>query len=816
MAAVVEDLCEAARRLRRSPRFTLAAISLLAVGIGANVAVFTVVHTLLLQPLPYAHPDRLVRRWESHPERGAFRSAVSRGNFYDWRERATSFEYIEAFGGPVEHVVTFGSNDPEIVRQASGTEHFLEMLGVTPLLGGDEKGIRLSYAFWQRRFGADPRIVGTSYTFEGLSQPWTVSGVMPEGFDFPAGTDAWSRASFGKHRAAGNVNVLARLKPGVSLAQVRAEMDVLAAALAAEHPAENAGWRVDIAPLHETIVGDVRATLWLLYGAVSLVLLIAISNVTGLVLARLTALERDAAVRLALGASVPRLLRQQFIESAFLAGAAGLVSVGIAATTIHLILALAPPTIPRLQELAVTPRLVGVAAAVALAVALLLWLLSAVGNRLSMTALTAGGRQTGSRRSAAARSALLVGQVAFCVALLVVSVLVVRSFVALQRARNGFEPGGVLTVQIRHPIIKAGEVVKHYPTRRFVRVTEEIVGIARGLPGVVSAAATWYAPLSRPAARETDFELLEAPIIGPLQGAPPITGPDVRRASWYIVTPDYFDTLRIPVLAGRDFTVGDRLGEPEIDDHDAPRGAGVAIVSESLARREWPHGNAIGKYLGLSDAAYRSVEVIGIAADVRTAPGAPPDATIYLPYVQLPTSEVTVLVRTAGDPLTVAGPLREQLRAFGTDISAFNMRTMDDIVGTALARPRFNSAVMSWFGAAGALFTAAGLYSLLSFVVAQRTRELAVRIAVGAARGQILWLVVGRGLRLTIIGAVIGAGAALLTMEFVRSAVPEMQPAEPWVFTFVAGAVFAVSSLASYVPARRATRIDPVVALRAE
>lgn len=251
--------------------------------IGTNVAVFAVLYTLLLQPLPYSDPDRLVRIWESHPERGIFRSAVSRGNFFDWRERATSFEYIEAFSPPRDALVRFGARDPEIIRFGSGTERFLEMLGVTPLFDESAARMRLSYEFWQRRFGGDPRSVGTSYVFEGFdSQVSTVAGVMPKGFDFPAGADAWGRVRFGRERAARSVDVLARLKPGVSLEQAQAEMHVLAAALAAEHPVENAGWRVDMAPLHETIVGDVRATLWLLYGAVSLVLLIAVSNVASL------------------------------------------------------------------------------------------------------------------------------------------------------------------------------------------------------------------------------------------------------------------------------------------------------------------------------------------------------------------------------------------------------------------------------------------------------------------------------------------------------------------------------------------------------
>lgn len=813
--ALAQDLRDAARHLRRNLRFALTVLSVLALGIGANVAVLTVLHALLLQPLPYAEPDRLVRLWESNPEQGLLRSPVSRGNFYDWRERARSFEYIEAFSGPGDRLVRFGSGDPEIVRQASGTDRFLEMLGVAPAIGTTD-GIRLSRAFWQRRFGADSRAIGTRYIFEGFaSQPLHVSGVMPEGFDFPAGADAWGTLSFGRARHARNVRVLARLKPGVSLEQARAEMDVLAAALAREHPAENSGWRVEMAPLRDTIVGDVRSTLWLLYGAVCLVLLIAISNAAGLVLARRIQLQRDTAVRLALGASVGRLRRRQGFECALLAAAAGLAGLAIAAAAIEIMLALAPPAIPRIHEIAITTQVAYATLVLTAAVGLLLWVLS-FGARLSITGLIAGGRQAGSRWATTTRSAITVAQIAFCVALLLVSIVVVRSFVALQAAPIGFESGGVLSVQIRHVLMKPGETVKHYPTRRFARVTGEVVALARGLPGVESAASAWHAPLSRASGSQSDFMILDTPRTGPLTGAPPVAGPAVRRAELQIVTPAYFETLHIPLLNGRYFDAADRLTDTEIDDHDAPRGTGVAIISESLARREWPGRDPLGSYLAIPSASYRSVEVVGIVADVRSNPDAEPPPIIYLPYAQAPMNDVTLLVRSSGAPIALAGTIRERLRAYGSDISAFNVKTMDEIVARALARPRFTSAVMSWFGAAGVLIMAAGLYSLLSFMVVQRTRELAVRLAVGAAPRHVLAIVVGRGLRLAFIGIAAGLITARIGERLVRSALPDVQPVDLRSGVIAAAAILALACLASYVPARRATRIDPVAALRTE
>ncbi len=817
MRGILQDVRSALRRLIRSPRFTLAAVSLLGVGVGANVAVFTVLHTLLFQPLPYADPDRLVRIWESHSERGIVRSAVSRGNFADWRERVISFQAIEAFDTPRNTLVRFGSDDPEIIRFATGTKGFRTLLGVKPIVGAGAEGTRISYGFWRRRFGGDPRVVGTNFIFEGLvSSPAIVGGVMPRGFDFPLGADAWGIMLFGTDRAARNVNVIARLKPDVSLAQARAEMDVIAAALAAEHPAENGGWRVEIAPLRDAIVRDVRSTTWLVYGAVCLLLLIAVGNVAGLVLARLTVRERESAVRMVLGASMPNLLRDDLIEKMVLAGAAAMVGLGVAGATLKAMLRFAPATVPRLEEMRIGVEEIGATLVLTCAIGLFLWLLSATLGRREIAALGAGHRQVGSGQSGYMRSALMVGQITFCVALLVLASLMVRNFLALHGANNGFDPHDVFTVQLRHSIMKPGEVVKHYPTRRFTRVTEEIVNAARTLPDVVSAAGVWYAPLARPVAVKMDFRVLDGPETGPLSGWPPIAGRDVRQAAVQVVTAGYFDALRIPLLSGRPFESSDRLREAEIDDRDAPRGTGVALVSSSLARREWPDGKALGRYLALPLASYRSVEVIGVVGDVRMVPGTQPDPLIYLPYSQAPLSEVTVLVRTNGDTRAAADALRESLRAYGTDISAFNQQTMDDIMATALAEPRFNSAIMSWFGVGALLFTAVGLYSVLSFSVAQRTREFGVRIAIGAGRRDILAMVIRHGLGVALVGTLIGAAGAQLGVGVLRSVFAEIQPIDAWLYVIVAVGVLAIAFVASYLPARRASRIDPVATLRME
>ena len=694
MGQLLQEVHHAVRRLARHRRYTLGAVSLLAVGIGGNLAVLAVVHILLIQPLPYAHPERLVRLWESQPARGIFRSRVSRGNFYDWRERAKGFEYIEAFEAPRDAVVSFGGGDPEIIKLASGTEHFMDLLGVTPSQGpqSEPRQLRLSYGFWQRRFGASPGIVGSTYTLEGFSSiPLTVGCVMPKRFDFPIGADAWTLLGFGRERSSRTLNVLARIAPGVSLEQAQAELDVLEAALAAEHPLENGGWRVQMMPLHDAIVGDVRQSAWLLYAAVCLVMLIALISVAGLALARRTQTERDTAVRLALGATVGRLRLAQLFECLILATAAGALGIGLAVGMIRTLVGLAPASVPRLQEVAPDWVLVPMAAGIAAVVAALLFLLTVVRDDWSMSASSVGLHYAGSARSTALRSALTVGQIAFCVALLLLSIAVVRSFLRLRTTDVGFEPQGLLTLQVRYPVMKEGEVVKHYPTRRFMHVTDELLDSVNRLPGVRSVAAAWNAPFLSTPTRQTTLKILDGPVSGSLNEIPPMTGAGVRHAVLSVVTPSYFDTLHIRRVAGRLFVPGDRLGEDIVDDPDVRRGPGVAVVSEALARREWPRGGALGQYLAIGEASYRSVEVVGIVSDVRTG-GDGSDPTIYLPYAQTPMGDVSLLIRVDIDARNgLASALRDTVRTYGTDVSAFNFFTMDQLIAKAFDRQRFRA-----------------------------------------------------------------------------------------------------------------------------
>jgi predicted permease len=801
--------------LTREPRFSLAAILILALGLGANVTVFAVVHRVLLEPLPYRDPAGLVRIWERNASREIWRSRVSRGNYADWRRDARSFDAIEAFYDPSDALVQF-DDEPEIVHSAAVTHGFMEMMGVRPLLGrADSDGFVLSYSFWQRRFGGDPSVIGRRIISEGRrGHPVTLIGVMPRGFDFPTGADIWATMSFGTEREARNVNVLARLRQGVSLEQARAEMTTLSARLATAYPAANAGWQADIEPFKATLVSDLRPRLWLLYLAVSLVMLIAIVNVGVLFVARGTRQLRDVAIRMALGATGWRIARQIFLECLLLAAAAAGLAAALAYVALRLMFTWAPASVPRLVEVGLDAQVLWMTAGLALGSAILLGMLGTARARLRPETLRTGQGDLAQHRSTV-RTALFVGQVAACVCLLVVSAHVIRGFVALAQAPLGFEPSNLLTMQVRQPIVKPGEVVKHYPTRRFLRTAEAITAFASRLPGVREAGLAMYAPVAHRQAT-TSYRVLQGAVTGPLTGAPPLEGPDVRQASLGIVDSRFFAAAGVPLIEGRIFTAADRLDERQIDDFDADRGVGAAIINASLAHSLWPDKSPIGRHLAVSDASYRSVRVVGVVGDVLESPGQPPAPTIYLPYAQTPMDRFTLLVRTAGSPLSLAEPLRAGLRRFGTDVEGFNVRTMEQVVGTALRGPRFTSRVMSVFGVVAIVFTAVGLYTVLSFFVALRQRELAVRLAIGADPRQLTGWVIARGLRLSGLGVVLGLLATLASTRVLGSAVPGFDAGSPIAFAIVPALVMASAFAASYIPARRAAAVDPIAALKSE
>jgi predicted permease len=812
---MLHDFRTGIRQLRREPRFTSAVVVVLALAAGANLAVFSVVDAVLLEPLPYGHPERLVRIWEANPSRGIFRSPVSRGNFADWRRQASSFEAIEAFFvEPRDTVVRF-DDGAEVVRMGIATSGFMRMLRVPPLIGHDDAGYRLSYRFWKRRFGGAPNAIGRDVWFEGNRQfARPIVGVMPHDFDFPTGSDMWSTMSFGTERSARNVTVLARLKEGVTLAQARSEMTVLAASLAREFPADNAGWEVEIAPFRETLIAGVRPSLMLLYVSVSLLLIIATANVAVLCLVRRIRRRRDVSVRIALGASPWRIVRHGFIECALLATGASTIALAIAAVAIRLLVTTAPPAIPRLLEVSVSPRVLGAAVALALLMtAVMLGLVSARG--FSLQDLRGGPAEA--RRGATPRlsATLAIAEIAACTFLLIAVSAAVRTFIALHNAPLGFQPAGVLMVDVRQPVLKLGEIVKHYPTRRFLATADAITAYAATIPGVTAVGLTSSPPLVRRTGT-AHYRAIGFAITGRLTGAPELAG-DADQASFGLVDQGFFDAMSMRVVAGRVFASSDRLDARQIDDRDTERGWGAAVVNETFARRVWPGRNAVGQFLQVDLASFRSVEVVGVVNDVISVSGQPPAPTIYLPYAQDPADRFTVLVRSAADPAIVATALSRFFRErFGSDVTSFGARTYAEAVSEALARPRFVSRVMSGFGVVALVLTGVALYTVLSFVVILRQREMAIRISLGADPRRLGHGVYQSGLAISSVGLALGGLLGGGLSRVLGSFVGEWPSVAGPDLVLVALAVVVTGGIASGLPALRAARTDPIRLLKAE
>ena len=802
-------LRDSARELLRSPRFTLTSIVVLTIGIGANVAVLSAVRSMLVAPLPYRDPGQLVRIWETNPSKGISRSSVSRGNYADWQRDASSFAAIEAFYAPSDTVVSI-DGEAEVIRLAMFTKGFAAMLGVDPMVRGDApRGYFLSYSYWQRRFGGDPGAVTRTIREDTYAVP--IAGVMPRGYDFPTGADAWGVMSFGRERGARNLHVVARLRPGVSIEQGRAELRQIDGELARQYPVENGGWTVDVQPLQDVLMEPVRPTLWLLYAGVSLLTALSLLNVAVLYAVRTAARARHVAIRAALGASRARILAHVASTSLMVSGAASAAGILAASVMIRVIAALAPGSIPRAVEIQMTPFAIAGAVVLGAVSAAVMTCAGAANARLTLGRL----REHSSVMSGRLRTAFAVGEVAACVCLLTVSSHAIGEFVALRRAPLGLESSRVVTARIELPLLKAGEHVKHYPRHRFAQTALALTAAARELPGVADAAVSMRTPYGRPSAITT-YRVLEGARTGPIGSSVPVAGADAKRALLRVVSPEYFDVLGIPIARGRAFRIDDRLDDRQIDDFDADRGAGVAIVSESFARREWPNGTAVGRYLEIDDASYRSVEIVGVAGEVPDAPGAGASPVVYLPFAQDPLIGFTLLARTSRDPGSLVGPLRARLRTFGSEIAAFDIQPLDDVVDTALASPRFTSRLMGVFGTGAIWLTALAVYSVLALVVSLRQRDLAIRLAIGANPQALLRGVLGQGLRLAVAGIAIGLAAAVALTRVLQSVVSTVGTDTVSMTIAVPAAIVVTTLCATYLPARRAASIDPLTLLKAE
>ena len=796
------DLRLGVRSLRRTPAVTGAALITVALAVGATTLIWAVVDSVLLRPLPYEKPERLVQVWESHPEKGSH-VVVSRGNYLDWVERNRVFESLGAYMVGFGMGLT-GDGPPVQVSAAEVTPSLLRLLGVGADTGrtfvasegepGQDDAVLLSDGFWRQRFGGDPGIVGRTLTLDG--SPYRVVGVMPRGFDLPSReTDVWLPMSFPpayyEQREAHTLHVIGRLKDGISPAAADADMDRLEAGLGEEHPEDVAGWEVQVVPLREERVGDVRPALLILLGAVGVLLAAACFNVVNLLLARGTARTGEVAVRSALGANRGRLVRQLLTESLLLAAAGGALGAVLAFAGLEVLRGALAAQIPRLAEAAIDPRVLAFTAGLSLLVGAAVGALPAIRDsradlRRGLSGESLGVVSAGERDRL--RQGLVAVQVALAVVLLTGSGLLVRSFLELRNVDAGFDPEGLLAVSLNLPS-------QGYPdTPDHTRFYEELVRRLARIPAVRSAAATSEPPI-------LGYRMSRTPELegaaGEWQGEPP---------EHRIVTDEYFRTMGIQLLGGRTFERSDRPDTPP-----------VLVVNEAAAHLLWPGQDPVGRRLRF-DPEQPWHEVVGVVGDTRQegleAAAAP---AIYAPLRQKSwrwMTWMTVVVRTDGDPMGLADLVREQVWDIDPNLPMLEIRTVDGLFADSRARRRFNTLLLSLFAGFALILGSVGLYGVMSFAVARRTRELGIRMALGAPRRSVAGLVLRRGAILTAFGLALGTAATLALSATMTSLLFGVGPYDPVTFAGVAALLGAVSLAACLLPARRASRVSPTTALR--
>ena len=802
MDTLLQDLRYAVRALRQHPGFALTAVLTLGLGIGANVAIFSAINAILLRPLPFEQPDRLVRVWGNHPQIG--HESASLPDFLDWRAGTPSFAHLAALANT--RFTLTGTGEPEMIRGALVTADFFQTLGVAPVRGrafmaGEDRGsaarvVMLGEGLWQRRFGADPAVVGSSIQLNGA--PYTVVGIAPASARIEGPVDAWTTLAIDttRGRRADFLHVIGRLQPGAPLARAREEMATVARRLAEEYPSTNTNWGVDLVSLRDDMVGPVRRALFLFLVAVGLVLLIACANVANLMLGRAAAREHEVVIRSALGASRGRLLRQLLTESVLLAIIGGTMGVLLAVWGVHALATLEAGTLPRADEIGVDGRVLAFALVLSVATGLLFGLAPAL--RLAGGTIS-GGLREGNRSVAGGpglrnlRSALVLGEVAVAFVLLVGAGLLVRSFDRLLRVEPGFRTDGLLTARLLLPRTRYGE------EPRQAAFLEQLVDRLSGLPSVTSAAVVSDAPLGD-----------SPPYLSvSIQGQPPAGPGVVQDVEQFSASPGYFATLDIPRLRGRLFDASDRAGRPL-----------VGVVNQAAVRRLYGGLDPIGSRLTFGNPGDSAswVTIVGVVGDIHHAGlNEPPYPQVYLPVAQAPRRWMVLVARTdARDPLALARSTRQAVTSLDPDLALSEVATMEQRIAGATARPRVSAIVLGGFAVAALLLAAIGIYGVMAYSAAQRTREIGIRIALGAEQRDILKLIVGQGMVLIAIGAGIGLALALAATRVFKSLLFGVSATDPLTFTVVLLVLIAVALLACYVPARRATKVDPLVALRYE
>jgi putative ABC transport system permease protein len=806
MEGLWQDLRFGARSLLRNPAITIVGLLTLALGIGANTAIFSVVSGVLLKPLPFRQPDRFVILFDSAPKLGFSDFSSSAPNFKDWREQNQVFSGLDAMRLR-RFTLTGDGGEPEALAGAAVTGGFFRTLGVQPIAGrllapqddrpGGEQIVVLGSDLWHRRFGGDPRIVDRRITIDGI--PRTVIGIAPRTFDFPRTLDLWiplALDSAKEDRAARYLHVFGRLKPGMTLEHAQAGMSAIAARLERQYPDQNASWGVTLKRLQDLMVDDIRPALLVLEVAVWVVLLIACTNVANLLLARMGARKREIALRAALGAGRLRLARQIVAESVLLFSAGGGLGLLLAFWGTRVMLALNPDAIPRAEEVGIDGRVLAYTLLVSVvtgAVFGLVPVLSARGARLQEELREGGRAMAGGRRGRLLSRTLVIGEVGLALVLLIGAGLLLQSFARTQAIQPGFSSRGVLTARLSLP-------ASRYPDDpRKVAFFRQALESLRGLPGVQSAASIQPLPLA------------DGNFIFPLavEGRPAARPGEEPTAFGRFVSPDYFRAMGIPHLKGRLFNVQDDL-----------QSLRVAIVNETLAARIWPGQDPLGRRIAFGNPTKPDVQwmqVVGVVGDVRSEElAAEPGMEIYQPQFQAPFATATLVVRTGGNPQSLIGPIRNALRQIDANLPLDKVQPLEQVVWTSLAGERFKASLLGIFAALALVLAAVGIYGVIGYSVAQRVPEIGIRLALGARRAEVIRMLVRQGMVPVAIGLAAGLAGAYAACRLLASQLYKVGATDPFTYLGAFLVLTGVALLANWLPARRATRVAPLEALRYE
>ncbi len=809
-----KELRYAARMLLKRPGFSLVAVLTLALGIGANTAIFSVVNATLLRPLPFNDPERVVMIWGYLPKMAQLdRLPNSSANFVNLKAQNQSFERLAAFRSWSWQLT--GDGEPERVRGARVSADFFAAVGAGPVLGrvfSAEEDLPnhapvavISHRLWQQHFGGDKHVIGKTITLTG--QNTMIVGVMPPGFQFPGGAnmipglqfelqnDIWMPLAITdeERQQHGNLNLatIGRLKPGVSTAQGENELR----ALQKELPLGKIGYTLNVLPLHQQMVGAIRKPLLVLLATVAIVLLIACANIANLLLARATSRQKEIAIRAALGAGRRRIIRQLLTESLLLSLAGGAIGLLLAVWGNSLLVSLIPRDVPRIADVGVDVRILLFTLALSVVTGLIFGLVPALqASRFDLNASLKDGTRgtTAGAGQNRLRSLLVVSEVAMALVLLIGAALLMKSFMRLLDVAPGFNPDNVLTLEIQLADLEPSRYAREEERTKFF---QQLMDRLEAVPGVEKAGGVLSLPLSG-AFESTDLIL---------EGQE--STPDAQRpeADYTVVTPNYFETLQIPLLQGRQFNTHDRKDSP-----------GVIVINDILAQRLWPSQNALGKRfrIGFEE---RQREVIGVVGSIKqTTLDAEVRPAMYMPHQQSPNSGMTVLVRTRGEPLAMAAAVREEVRALDRDVPVTQVQTMERVVGASVAQPRFSMLLVGLFAGLALVLSAVGIYGVMAYSVSRRAHEIGVRMALGASAREVLKLVLKDGMTLALAGIGVGLLGAFALTRLMASFLFDVSAKDPGTFATVAVFLAVVAFIACYIPARRATKVDPLIALRNE